>query len=437
MNYLEKNKQLILNFLVLFFPLTFLLGKVIVELFLVLMTTYAFFNIKKFKKYLLQKNFIVILLLFFYIVVFISTINNIDVLSKTTDQNLLLKSIANLRFVIYIISILYILDNIIFKKNFFIITLIVYIIFLADGYVEFLIGENLLGYSNNSNRIAGIFKDEFIFGSYIQKVFPILFLFHLLIYKFKLNKKNFIFLSFVLILSTVIISLSGDRSALLLFILYLFLNTLIMKGLRKFFLLNFLISGIIISLLFFFQIGKNLETLNQRYNPSSNYNKYHSAQISNNKSYLRYISADHLGHFLVVKEMVKDNFIIGKGYKSFRFMCRGKLGNFYPVEKGICSTHPHNYYLQSLSSAGIIGFILLSSIFLFFFHKIYYFLFNIFKNKKKINLIFASSTICMFIYFWPLIPTGNFFSNWISGFNCFAIAMFIFIKSKFNIQVTK
>ena len=36
-------------------------------------------------------------------------------------------------------------------------------------------------------------------------------------------------------------------------------------------------------------------------------------------------------------------------------MCRGNLGNLYPVEGGVCSTHPHNYYLQSISAGGIIG----------------------------------------------------------------------------------
>ena len=87
-----------------------------------------------------------------------------------------------------------------------------YIFFLFDGYVQFFSGENLLGYTNSAGRITGIFEDEYIFGSYIQKVLPIILI--LIFFSFEMNtlkQKSYLFI--ILLLSTIIILLSGDRAA--------------------------------------------------------------------------------------------------------------------------------------------------------------------------------------------------------------------------------
>ena len=51
-------------------------------------------------------------------------------------------------------------------------------------------------------------------------------------------------------------------------------------------------------------------------------------------------------------------------------------------------------------------------------------------KKTNDNEILVLSTITIFVYLWPIIPTGNFFGNWISGFNCFALGLFLFINSR-------
>ena len=117
-------------------------------------------------------------------------------------------------------------------------------------------------------------------------------------------------------------------------------------------------------------------------------------------------------------------------------MCRGKLGNLYPVDGGVCSTHPHNYYLQSISAGGFIGLFFLSSIFILISFKMLNIFLGLFKKESK-NELLIISTISIFVYLWPLIPTGNFFSNWISGFNCFALGLFLFINSKILIKNDK
>ena len=430
MIYFNNYKQIFLNILVLIFPISFLFGRTLVEVFLILFSIYTIVNLKKWKKYIIDNDYIVILLFFFYFAVCLSTLINLEILNKLTDKPLLLKSFLNFRFIIYIISVWYVLDEIIFKKNIFIFTIGVYILFLVDGYTQFFSGQNLLGYQLiSTGRLTGIFEDEQIFGSYIQKVLPLVFILFILIFKDKVNylKSLLIILSF----SSIIIFFSGDRSALLLYSLFLILSLIYVSILRKIILLNFLITSLLTSVIIFTGVGKNLKSLDKRYNLKSDYNILINKNNASSTK-LRFVPRDYYGHYLIVKEMTKDNLIFGKGIKSFRVMCRT---NFYPVENGVCSTHPHNYYLQSLSSGGLIAFFFLSLIFLIFTFKLIKLFFNLFNDKKNNNIL-TLTIITVFVYLWPIIPTGNFFNNWISGFNCFAIGLYLFINSNLKNKST-
>ena len=431
MIYFNNYKQIFLNILVLIFPISFLFGRTFVEAFLILFSIYTIVNLKKWKRYIIDKDYIIILLFFFYFAVSLSTLINLEILTKITDKPLLLKSFLNFRFIIYIISVWYVLEEIIFKKNIFIFTIGIYILFLVDGYTQFFSGQNLLGYQLiSTGRITGIFEDEQIFGSYIQKVLPLVFILFILIFKDKVNyfKSLLIILSF----SSIIIFLSGDRSALILFTLFLILSLIYLSNLRKIILLNFLITTLLTSVIIFTGVGKNLKSLDKRYNLKSEYNVIINKNNASSTK-LKFLPKDYYGHYLIVKEMIKDNLIFGKGIKSFRAMCRS---NLYPVENGVCSTHPHNYYLQSLSSGGLIAFFFLSLIFLIFTFKMIRILFNLFNGKKNNNIL-TLAIITVFVYLWPIIPTGNFFSNWISGFNCFALGLFLFANSKFENNITQ
>jgi len=259
---------------------------------------------------------------------------------------------------------------------------------------------------------------------------PLVFILFILIFKDKVNyfKSLLIILSF----SSIIIFLSGDRSALILFTLFLILSLIYLSNLRKIILLNFLITTLLTSVIIFTGVGKNLKSLEKRYNPKSEYNVIINKNNASSTK-LKFLPKDYYGHYLIVKEMIKDNLIFGKGIKSFRVMCRA---NLYPVENGVCSTHPHNYYLQSLSSGGLIAFFFLSLIFLIFTFKMIKIFFNLFKDKKNNNIL-TLAIITVFVYFWPITPTGNFFSNWISGFNCFALGLFLFANSKFENNITQ
>jgi len=118
----------------------------------------------------------------------------------------------------------------------------------------------------------------------------------------------------------------------------------------------------------------------------------------------------------------KTNLLFGKGNKSYRILC-GKI-----KKKDIdgasqhCSIHPHNYYLQMLAENGLVGFIFLSSFFLYLFYKLVYLILK--KNFSPYKFIIITG---LFTFYWPLIYTGSYFNNVVSLFN-FIILGFYFFK---------
>ena len=95
-----------------------------------------------------------------------------------------------------------------------------------------------------------------------------------------------------------------------------------------------------------------------------------------------------------------ENKYFGGGIKSFRYNC----------VTFNCSTHPHNYYLEILSDLGLIGFLLLSIIFL----KVFYVSFlKRFLSKNGLNY---DQTIIPFMFLFlieifPIKSTGGFFTT--------------------------
>ena len=125
--------------------------------------------------------------------------------------------------------------------------------------------------------------------------------------------------------------------------------------------------------------------------------------------------------------MVKQNPLFGIGPRMFREKCDEK--NY--VVRGGCATHPHSLYFQLLGEAGILGFI---SLILFFTYILKTLVKNLKKNKaidiSNKNLMVYVSSICIFLHFFPFLPNGNFFNNWVNITTFFTIGIFLHFNSK-------
>ena len=294
-----------------------------------------------------------------------------------------------------------------FLKYFFYCIFICFIVLILDGFYEYLSGENILGWKNEeSSRVASFFGEEKILGSYLSRLWPIFFGLSLFILKER-NKKFFL-LIIVFIMSEALIFLSGDRTAFFNINLSAFFVILFSQKLFKLRLITWSLSILLLIIISLINpIAKERvfnQTLKQMNIIDNTGNKKEEDKI--------YIfSKEHTHHYITAYRMYLDNKILGVGVKNFRKFCNNEK---YRVSNLSCASHPHNTYIQILSETGIIGFLFLLIVFS-------YFCFYVAKHlilKIKGKYYFTDFEICILsgiaIYLWPLIPTGNIFSNWLN-----------------------
>ena len=155
---------------------------------------------------------------------------------------------------------------------------------------------------------------------------------------------------------------------------------------------------------------------------------------NNNKDLIvRYYSEEHENLSFTGLIIFKNNYLLGSGVKTFYQECK-KLQNDYVTKENkrqnklLCSTHPHNTYIQILSEIGFFGFLMIS----FLFIKVFYNNLKIFLNKKKekYEKTYFFINLSILINILPLIPSGSFFNNWMSLVIFFPLGFWLFIKEK-------
>jgi len=412
---------------VLIFPLFLLLGPLISEVYLILLVLFALYYIHKENKFHFYQNKFVIFFFIFYISTLISTIINFY------NYDYSKSGILYFRIPLFSIAIWYALTKYdLFSKKIIIFYIIFLSIIIIDSLIQFSFGKNILGYSVISSRISSFFGEELILGGFLLRTLPFFLICIILNDKFFYKKLNIIY-CLIISLICVTIYLTGERSSF--FLLILFFTTIFFsnKYLRKFIIIitifSIFFSFIISQLKLSDEINPSNRMFTKTYNQftgkgEEQYEKYKKKLY--NKVYI--FSHDHHGHYLLSYKIFKDFPILGAGPKGFRYLCRNKI---YILENNDgCSTHPHNTYFQILTSNGIIGFSLLIIGFL-------YLLIEIFRCKKKINIekqfdkyMVAENVIlsAVFVNFWPLIPNGNFFNNWISMSYFYPIGFYLYFK---------
>ena len=129
--------------------------------------------------------------------------------------------------------------------------------------------------------------------------------------------------------------------------------------------------------------------------------------------------------------MFLDNPIFGQGPRSFRYLCSEEK---FIKSDGICTTHPHNTFLQLLAETGLVGFFFIFLLFIFLLKELVKKFFNNikYKNEKESSLLKIKfiSLIAIFVSLFPFVPSGNFFNNWQSFVYYYPIAFYIYSTNK-------
>ena len=97
-----------------------------------------------------------------------------------------------------------------------------------------------------------------------------------------------------------------------------------------------------------------------------------------------------------------------------------------------CSTHPHNTYFQILSDTGIFAFIFIFTFFIFVLKRNIHILLKKKSNNFELCLYFLNVGILLNLF--PLIPSGNFYNNWLSLILFYPLGLWLYINQKIKIN---
>ncbi len=426
------------NFLIIFLPAFLITGPLFSDLSVVIIDfifLYILFKERNFNylnnklfKFLLIYNVYITILSFFAYDLFFS----------------LKSSITYIRFTIFIFAIKFFLERsdklIVNFSKIFIITIL---ILFFDSLYQYINGYNILGFKiDNPDKLNSLFGDEGVLGSYLVRFLP-LFLVCLLY----LNKNKNLFILTIFIFG-LLIFLAGSRSSIALYILFFTIFFLIFVKFRKY-LFYYLLLLTTLTFLIFSILNINIDKENyssfdieDKIKVQSDLKEKISYTIYYNffdpikrifegnieKKEIKIFSEVYDAHYRSAYKIFKDNIFFGTGNKMFRKLCSDER---YNINEFSCSTHPHNLYLQILAENGLIGFFFVLIIFsytVFTLTKEFFY-----RNIKKINKLNDQTlllTIGVFINFWPIVPFGNFYNNWLSILIYFPIGFLLYFNSK-------
>ena len=410
-----------------FFPISLIAGSLIVNLnlifFCLISIIYFFLNKIKFKI-----NFVNFFLLLFFLALILSSYRN---LNEIGTENFI-KSIFLLKFYLLYLLLENFIKNTDFEFKYFFYVCFFSIIFLSlDLSLQYFNGKNILGFAPHDGRIAGVFGSEAVAGAFLQKIF----IFSLIGSLFVLNPQNSFHSKIISgILALIIFGsfvASNRISFAILFTLFILL-VFLFKLFRK----NLIYSLIIIVPVFYYFFQNDID-INKKYSsffikanntlinliksPQKVYEIESGENLSNSKNNTVHASlkSNHAKIYLTTIESFKERKYFGNGYKSFRTRC----SVFATRNKNyLCSTHPHNYHLEVLHDTGILGFSLIT---LFTFALLIKFFTSY--TAKEINyvnkVILGLLIINFLVEIFPLKSSGSLLTTWNGTLTWLTIAL--------------
>ena len=416
-----------LQTIILIFPLIIVFKSTAINTSLLTLSLVSLFLIIKDKDYSFFSNYFIIIILFFISFVFINSLINFK------NIETVIKSFGNFRFIFLTFATVFILNNI-SKKNYLLFiflncTLIVFINF--DILYQFTFNKNILNFPpgmcgenfTNCTRFSGIFGDELVAGGFISQIGLLFFFMAINEIPKKNNFQKYIAYLYLLLLFVTIL-LTGERNALLIFIICLFIFCIFYKK-ATLLLLSLPIIGVI-----FFILALNSNAVKERY-----LNILNSTSLKSQSSILKKISTTPWSyHYQTAFEMFLDKPLLGHGYKNFRVKCKETKMDKKTVNQPLkykryrgCSSHPHNYMLEMLSENGIIGFMFYLIILMIIFLNVFK-LRKYSKDKNQLLLIGIGSLLIAILF--PFKPSGSFLTTFNASILFYLLGFFTYYKSQ-------
>ncbi len=419
------------NIFFFFFFSSLIIGTAITEVSFLILLIYLTI-IKKFELFKVNLLFIFKFCGLIVVYIFLNYLYNYFVKENEVDW---LRSFFYFRFIILFFLVTYFLKFNGLKQALIILALII-ITLQIDIIFQYFSGYNIIGLKTIHGRPSSFFVDELRAGSFLSRFsIPISFFLYL-ISNTKISK---FFSLFLLLVAFISIYLTGERMALLSFILTILISSVLIKKFRKI-LIYFLTISIIA-----FMILLNIDT-NNRWSSNSLVEKQNMSFFEKNKLeknnkvdevkdkiYTILDSSGHLPLFMTSYNIWSQNKFLGIGTKTFRNVCDiEQYKPSYLFKHGTCSTHPHNHFLEILSELGIIGFILMLALF-------FIVIFDYIKVLKKTKIqsdefdyIMMNIFFSNFLGFIFVISSGSFFNNWTSYIFWINLSFMYSIIRKYN-----
>ncbi len=326
-----------------------------------------------------------------------NSLNSIDIMSGSY------RNFGFIRFILFFLMVNYFFFINTKNLNVFKIWTIIFFIVLIDIYIERFTGSNIFGFGKfevngvrqpYGDRVISFFRTEPIAGSFICGFSFIILGYILNTLKSKKILKIFGF--FIMLLCLIGVMLTGERSnglkALIGFLI--FISIIDYVKLR-----SKLLTLFSIFIIFFLTINFS-DYAKHRYIDSF-YSKIKTKddreKFLDNSLYIKlYKSGIHV---------FKNNPWLGVGNKNYRVeTCDTKKNSIH--KEYYCLTHPHQVYIEMLSEHGIIGTIIILSIFFYLAFRI------IRKIIESKNYVQAGCLVFLLINFVPILPSGSFFNNY-------------------------
>ena len=293
----ENNLKLFFLILIIIFIFSLPSGPFIPDL---IVSLSALFYLIFFKKKLINEflnfNIFSFLILFYFYIVLCSLFSEFFIVS-------LKSSLPFIRFIIFTFAASFVIHKYKLHDFIFYVFFSLYVILFFDSILQVYTGYNIFNMKMVTDRVSSFFGDEYILGSFISKSYGILLL---CLFSSNIKNKNILYIV-VSLISLILIILSNERSALLIFTIIFILSLFVVPNKIKINLILFMITITFIT----FSLNKNSfeRIINLTYN-----------QLTENNN-LNIFSFRHQLHYITAIEIFKENKLKGAGIKSFRYLC--------------------------------------------------------------------------------------------------------------------